>query len=142
MRAGLTDAERKAAAKLDWYIVWHEDIFGTGSERDAAFEVARYLTCEEAEADARARGGPPDAAQAKWEGYRVTPANCNFLSEFDLGRMSADEVRALLRKTGRWGRWQSRLELSLGCLMVVGIPLLVVAALWWAGHAIWRHWLR
>ena len=139
MRPGLTEKEREALAKLDWYIVWHEDIYHVGSEREPAEEVARYLSPEKAEAEAKARGGPADATRSKWEGYRTIPANCRFLEDFDEGRLSLEDAKDLLQKASIWGRIQDRLEFLLGCVMVIGIPLLVVGVLWWLIRLVWHH---
>lgn len=64
----LADAERSQAANVQVYLIWYEDKFHYGNDRDS-FALCVCLSREEAEAEYRSQGRRP--AESGGDGYEI-----------------------------------------------------------------------
>ena len=71
----ISDKEKLQASKLTVWLVWYEDKFGWGDDRDPAFPLDAFLTEEEAEKYVMAHGGPSDTAAGKFDGREAEKSN-------------------------------------------------------------------
>ena len=67
----LSELEKKQARQLTVWLVWYEDRFGWGEDRDPAFVLDAFLTEEEANAYAILKGGFIDIESGKFDGQFV-----------------------------------------------------------------------
>jgi len=93
--AALTDEERARAAAVETFIVWYEDRFAFGADRDPAFAVGYFLTRAEADAEAARRGGSTDFPAGKFDGYEVTGRG-TLLEAHEAGHFTVEDVRRAL----------------------------------------------
>lgn len=92
----LSDDERERARAVGpVFVVWYEDRFGFGEDRDPPFPRGVFVTRAAAEAEAARLGGPHDPAAGKFDGYTVDACD-SLYDAHERGFASADEVRAAL----------------------------------------------
>jgi hypothetical protein len=91
----LSDEERARAAAVETFVVWYEDRFAFGADRDPAFPVGYFLARADAEAEAQRRGGRSAPAAGKFDGYEVT-GHGTLLEAHEAGFFTAAEVRRAL----------------------------------------------
>lgn len=71
----LTQKEKEQAYSLTVWLVWYEDRFGWGDDRDPAVPLDAFLTEEEANNYAIAQGGFIDTEGGKFDGQFVNISN-------------------------------------------------------------------
>lgn len=93
--APLSAGERERARATPAFVVWYEDRFGFGEDRDPAFPRGVFVSRGDAEAEAARLGGPHDPPAGKFDGCTVDACD-SLLDAHERGFASAGEVRAAL----------------------------------------------
>jgi hypothetical protein len=94
LESELSDDERRRAADITVWIVWYEDRFGWGPDRDPASALSAFATENEAKEEVDAKGGPPDTQSGQFDGYFHTRSD--LLAALQLGVISLERARELL----------------------------------------------
>jgi len=92
----LSDKEKKLTKQVTVWAVWYEDKFGWGEDRDPAFVLDAFLTREEADAYALAKGGPIDINAGKFDGQEVE--GMKLFELVYLNELPVERVRELLKE--------------------------------------------
>ena len=93
----LTTEELKLAQGLSVWIVWYEDRFGFGSDRDPASPVAAFLTEKEANEFVMSDLGPHDISAGKFDGEFVQ--ELNLMRAVKLGILTIPIAKELLSQS-------------------------------------------
>lgn len=85
----LTEAEILLAKEMNVWVVWYEDRFGWGSDRDPASPMETFLSEIEAQVYKEANGGDFDIPNGKFDGC--------FIQEWNLLKATERKVTSLER---------------------------------------------
>ena len=94
-----TQKEKEQAYQLTVWMVWYEDKFGWGDDRDPAIPLDAFLTEEEANKYAIANGGFIDTGAGKFDGREVEKSNLWEIMYMKL--LPAERIKELLSEALR-----------------------------------------
>ncbi len=95
----LTDKEKQQGSQLTVWLVWYEDKFGWGDDRDPAIPLDAFLTEEEADKYIIAHGGPSDSEAGKFDGREAVKSNLWEIMYMNL--LPVERIRELLSEAIR-----------------------------------------
>lgn len=101
----LTAAQRNRAGTTRVWIVWYEDRFGWGSNREPAAAVAAFLDPEDAQRYVADHGGEHDVAAGKFDGLFVQ--EWTLLDAVERGLVTPDRAGEILDASGPDGSPQA-----------------------------------
>jgi len=92
----LSQKEKQQANQLMVWLVWYEDRFGWGDDRDPAVPLDAFLSEEEANEYVMAHGGFIDTGAGKFDGREVDKSNLWEIAYMNL--LPVERIKELLKE--------------------------------------------